>query len=293
VADWLEKLVDDYNLDAMNFLDDELLANRRFIGELCNEVIKRGLHKRIVWECQARVKSVNDEIINLIKSAGCGLVRFGVESGSDTVLRFLKDDSSRVEDARRAISLCGAHGLHTFGSFIIGSPDETMSDILETIRFIEESGLNSAACFAMVPYPGTKVFEICHQRGYFEAGITWSDYIVEKNSRDITPRFIVRNRDFTSEQLHFITRYIDQNVVERLNRGLPGFHGSHQENLEKICAGDRRLSNAPLGIRMAYSRESINEWCGTQYKRLSYIAHLPLSRIGAGVLKHVGFQRKT
>jgi anaerobic magnesium-protoporphyrin IX monomethyl ester cyclase len=287
VADWLERLIDDYRLDGVNFLDDELLTNRKFAVQLCNELIKRGLHNRIVWECQARVKSVNDEIIDVIKSAGCRLVRFGLESGSDSVLGFLKNGTSTVEDAYRAVNLCKIHDLHTFGSFIIGSPDESMEDLLKTIRFIEDSGLNSVACFPLVPYPGTKVFQVCKQMGYLEPHLKWSDYLVEKYATDNIPRFVVRNRYFSAEQLYFITRYIDQNVVERLNRGLPKSRGDHRENLERICAGDKDVSNPPFAVRLAYSCENMRDWCGFQYRSLSYIVHLPLSRIWHGVVKRL------
>jgi len=73
----------------LTILDDELLVNQKFITEFCEALIKNNLPEKIKWSCHARVDSVTSELIKKIKQAGCILVRFGIESGSERCLNFL------------------------------------------------------------------------------------------------------------------------------------------------------------------------------------------------------------
>ncbi len=248
----LESLIEEHELDSISFLDDELLANNKYLTAFCGELTRRGLNKRIVWECQARVNSVTEEKIGLMKEAGCRLVRFGMESGSDKVLSYLKKDTITVEQCYEAARLCKRNGLRAFGTFMIGSPDETLDDVMGTVALIETSGLDGAGVFAMVPYPGTDLYTVCKNEGLMREQASWGSFLAERFRGDNIPRFVVRNRHFSETQLLHIARYVDNHVVSRLNYGLPPNRGVHRDRLERIVAGEYGLSSPDVSVALRH-----------------------------------------
>ncbi len=234
VVKLVKKLIDEYQIDGISFLDDELVTNHKYISELCDRFIAEGISKKIKWSCHSRVSSVNLEILNKMKRAGCILVRFGIESGSEKVLTYLKNNTTKPTQAYEAIKLCQEAGIPAFGSFIIGSPDETIDDIVETIKFIEKSGLTYAEVFSLVPYPGTDIYYLAKDKELLKPNVVWDDFKIEgENSYSI-----LKNYHFDFNQIDQIRSYIELNVISRLNSGLSLKKLDHHQEIEKIAQGD-------------------------------------------------------
>src|SRR5262249_8436571 len=94
------------------FLADLFTYNRKGVLELCDLIIQRGLKVR--WTCNSRVDTIDEEMMVKMKQAGCWLIAFGIESGSQKVLDNVKKEA-KVEDAVRTINLCNKHGIKTWG----------------------------------------------------------------------------------------------------------------------------------------------------------------------------------
>ena len=232
--DLMEELIERYQLDGFCFLDDELVADKKRILEFCGEIRRRGLQKKIKWEAHSTVTSAGEEVFRAMREAGCLNIRIGLESGSDKILKFLKKGQATVEKNYRAVTLAKKAGLRVFGSFIIGSPDETVEDIVETIHFIKDSGLTSCAVFIAVPYPGTGLYDICRQKGYLKPGINYKDYVVEGPNASS----IIRNETFSFEQMDAIKRFIHIHVVEPLNNNMTIESLDFKNEIENIIRGD-------------------------------------------------------
>ncbi len=105
-------------------------------------------------------------------------VYMGLESGSETVLRYLKADTVSVEQNQKAIDLLTARGIIVEGSFIIGSPCETMEDCAATHDFILDNyragKLNYTSIKLLTPYPGTVVWEYALSRGLVDDHMDWT-----------------------------------------------------------------------------------------------------------------------
>ena len=241
----MEELIARYHLDGFSFLDDELVTDRKRILALCAEIQRRGLHRKIRWEAHSTATSANEEVFRAMQEAGCVNVRIGIESGSEKILRFLKKGQATVKKNLLAVRAARDAGLSVFGSFILGSPEETVDDVLETINFIRHSGLNSCAVFVAVPYPGTELFTICREKSYFRPGLTYRDYVVEG------PRAaaIIRNEAFSAEQLDALQRFIHIQVVEPLNnqRTIPDL--DYRREIDRILRGDLRLAEYSLPVK--------------------------------------------
>ena len=192
------------------------------------------------------INKLDEEILKKMKAAGCILVRFGIESGSQNMLSYLKNNSVKTSQAYQAIALCQKVGLPSFGSFIIGSPEETVNDLVQTLDFIEKSGLAYADVFNMVPYPGTDIYNLARANNLIKPGVTWNDFQIEgKNCQPI-----LRSYNFNFEQIEHIKSYINLNVVYPLNHKIPLKKLNHQKELTKVLAGDLSCTEfSPAGRR--------------------------------------------
>lgn len=152
-----------YGIDAIYYMDDNFLADRDRTVKLC-ELIRRNKLENIVWGTATRVETVDKEILSVIKSAGCRLLNFGFESGSQRILDIL-NKGAKVEQAQDAVRMCREAGIIPHGTFIIGSPTETLEDIELTKRFIAKNDIASPLIGFLTPYPGTQYWNMLESKG--------------------------------------------------------------------------------------------------------------------------------
>lgn len=139
------------------FLDDMFLSSQSWVDEFCSEVHSCGID--FWWGCQARVNSIREDNLKRMKDAGCKMIAFGVESGSQRILDFLKKDI-KTEDTRNAFDICNRLGIATHAYIIIGSPEETKEDLEKTFQLLAE--IRPATCFVAraTPVPGSYLYDI-------------------------------------------------------------------------------------------------------------------------------------
>jgi radical SAM superfamily enzyme YgiQ (UPF0313 family) len=140
---------------SIRFLDDTFTFNRRWTMEVCTKIIESGI--RIPWSCLARVDTVDEELLEYMRKAGCKRLNFGIESYSPDVLSRLdkKLDPVRINPQ---LNLVRRMGIETVGHFIVGAPFETDEDFELTVRGVVQSPLDFIIVNILTPYAGTKYF---------------------------------------------------------------------------------------------------------------------------------------
>jgi len=233
--DFIKWVVKKYDLNSFIILDDEFFGNHKWVEEFCNEFIKQGLKKKIKgWECMGRVTLVTPSLLSKLKEAGCFSIRFGMESGSEKSLKYFKKGSAKVKDNLKAIKMCKDAGIQSLGTFLIGAPDETMDDILDTIDFIETSGVDQAEIFIVTPLPATDIWETATKRNFLKENLKWSELFFQNAPTSA----ILRNSNFTAEQLFNIRNYIHHKVIMPHDHGKKPLKLNHRKEIEKILQGD-------------------------------------------------------
>jgi len=158
IADEIEYLIDNFGVKYIHFSDDNFTFSKKHTVGVCNEILKRGI--KIKWGCPngVRVDSLDDEILMLMRKAGCNMIGFGIESGSQEILNNINKrlDLSIVP---RIIKNAKKYNITTFGFFILGLPGETKKTIKKTIDFAKKLELNRAWFFILAPLPGSKIFD--------------------------------------------------------------------------------------------------------------------------------------
>jgi anaerobic magnesium-protoporphyrin IX monomethyl ester cyclase len=173
IVDEVETIVN-LSYDRVWFADDCFTLNRTSLMEACNELVKRRLN--VGWECLSRVDTMDREIAQQMKRAGCVRVFFGIESGSNSILRIMRKQIT-VEQARRAVYDAKAAGLQVGAFFIIGYPGENDNSVLDTVRFASGLPLDYISFTLPYPIPGTALFERVKDNG----GLIVDDWEEPKN----------------------------------------------------------------------------------------------------------------
>lgn len=170
----VELLINNYNAKEIIFRDDTFTVNKDFVTGLCNEMLKRGIDKKIKWTCMTRVNLVDLELLKLMKKAGCWSIHYGIESGSQRLLDLIKKDIT-LEQAKDAVKWTRKAGIETKAFFMIGLPTETKEESLQTIQFAKELDPDWIQCTITVPYPGTELYSLAKANGTLKS-LDWSNY---------------------------------------------------------------------------------------------------------------------
>ena len=157
------------------FKADTFTINAAWVKELCQLIIQSPLNKKIAFTANSRVKPLDKETLSLMKQAGCFMVAFGFESGSQRTLELIRKGCS-VEDNRRAVRWCKEVGLPVYGFYMIGFPWETKKDLLATVSHIFELDCDFIEIHVALPYYGTELYRICREKRVLKKGTFGSDY---------------------------------------------------------------------------------------------------------------------
>jgi len=172
-VDEIEFLKNKYGYRAFDFWDDTLTMSRMHIERICEEILRRGLD--IKWFARARVNTVDAGILSLMKRAGCIAISYGVESGSERILKVV-NKGTNVAQAEEAVRISAELGFIVSAYFIVSLPNETLSDIDATLalmkQFSKYKNVHNYYCFVMI-YPGTDLEKMAVKAALMPDGFSW------------------------------------------------------------------------------------------------------------------------
>ncbi len=165
--------------------DDHFLMQRKRIKAICNGIIDRKLEFH--WGCEGRVDSLAVEEFSLMVKANCTFLAFGIEAGTKNVLNRLKKNQT-IEQIEFAVKQAKKDGIETtHGFFLIGSPDETVEDILESFRFAARLKLDTFGFNRLCAYRGTPLWREYVERGIINDECDWHKWF---KCSDIDPTIL-------------------------------------------------------------------------------------------------------
>ncbi len=143
------------------FDDDTFTANLPRAREIAKKLAPMGL----TWSCNSRA-NLEYDTIKYMKDSGLRLFLVGYESGNDETLKRIKKGVT-TDEMRRFTKSCHKAGVVIHGTFILGLPIETKETIEQTINFAQELDVFSLQVSLAAPYPGTELYEMAKQNGWF------------------------------------------------------------------------------------------------------------------------------
>lgn len=163
VVDEMEWVKKTFGVTDFLIWSETFTFSRDFVNSFCDEIRRRNLGVR--WVCNSRVDAVSLEMLKNIKSAGCWMVGYGVESGVQEILDRAKKGIT-LEQVRNAVKLAREAGLETTAHVIFGLPGETPQTAQKTIDFVKGLGLDFAQFYCVVPWPSTMLYKEAKEKGW-------------------------------------------------------------------------------------------------------------------------------
>jgi radical SAM superfamily enzyme YgiQ (UPF0313 family) len=188
---------------------DTFNQSKRFVMEVCSEIKKRGLEKKIRWMTNSRVDHVDPEVLKEMCSSGCIGVSYGVESGVDEILRNMKKGAT-AEQARVAVKQTKEAGLEVLAHIILGLPGETMETIKKTIQYVKELDPDYAQFYCAIPFPKTELEVMGKKNGWITTD-NYAKYELNQpilNMPGLSVEELQKARDMAYRQFYLRPSYV-------------------------------------------------------------------------------------
>jgi radical SAM superfamily enzyme YgiQ (UPF0313 family) len=153
------KIIQEINPEkSIFFADDNLLSVPQYAEELFKAIKPL---KLMVWWCQSSVNKLKDgRLLDLMYEAGCRVVFIGFESISQERLGdFNKSHVNKVAEYEQVIKRVHSKGIGIFGSFILGSDNDSGTNLKDIVDFIMENNIAFSMSNILTPLPGSKLFQ--------------------------------------------------------------------------------------------------------------------------------------
>ena len=158
VVNEIEYMYSSLGVSHFVFIDAYFPFSIEYGLEFCEELMRRGMHKKITWVTETRVDKVNLKLLKIMKAAGLHLLMYGFEVGNQRILDSINKRTT-LEHARQAMKDTKKAKILTLGLFILGLPGENKQTCEDTIKFAKELDCDIAKFNIAVPLPGSKFFD--------------------------------------------------------------------------------------------------------------------------------------
>jgi anaerobic magnesium-protoporphyrin IX monomethyl ester cyclase len=171
----LEIMYKDYGIRSYYFFDNVFTVDFDRVEKICSFICNSNM--KIDFYCVARLDTVCNELMSVLRSAGCYRVEIGVESASQDIIDHLEKGIS-VASVLKVADIALKHNIQPMFTFQVGHPFDTLESMTKTIGLIKELRLKGAGAYLsiMTPYPGTPVYENRSKYGINIEANNWEDY---------------------------------------------------------------------------------------------------------------------
>lgn len=174
VVDEIEYLIGKYGVKYVYVDDDTFTIDKQRVLDICKLIKDRKINKKISWGTLSRIDTIDLEMLKALKEAGCDMIVYGVESGSQEILNNMKKGIT-LDKIREIISATKRIGINVHATFMFGAPGETKKTIRKTIEFAKELDPDTAQFPICMPYPGTEFYNMAVKNKWLKIK-NWSDF---------------------------------------------------------------------------------------------------------------------
>ncbi len=172
IVDEIEEIINKYGITHIGMWSDTFTFNKEQVIGISKEILKRNL--KIIWFCNSRVDTLDEEMAKWMSKSGCKVITFGVESLDEKILK-RANKNINLEQIKKAIEICKKYKIGSQLHLIFGLPGETERTIENTIKKVIELDPDYAQFYCAIPFPGTEFREYVLKRGYLK-DVPWSQY---------------------------------------------------------------------------------------------------------------------
>jgi len=193
---------------AFSFVDDNFLLQPKRATEISAGIKERG--HSFQWACQGRPENRTRDAFGALASAGCDVMMFGIESGSQRVLDGMCK-GTQLADVEKAVTAAKRAGIGIrHGFFIVGSPGETAEELRATFKLAKRLPINSFGFNSLTAFRGTGLWRDAVGRGLIDEDRDWDKMFpaheIYPEALDSRELFLLRAKLVKRLIVHKITR---------------------------------------------------------------------------------------
>jgi anaerobic magnesium-protoporphyrin IX monomethyl ester cyclase len=183
VVDEIEFLYLTYGVKTFKFADEMFVLHRQHVIDICSGLIIRGLGSKINIWAYARIDSIMEDLLPMMRDAGIRWLALGIESADESV----RDGSQKHMNSNsiaQTVRMIQNAGIHVIGNFIFGLPGDTPVTCQATLHLAKSLNLDFANFYSAMAYPGSPLYDDAVKNGW-ELPKTWRGY--SQHNDECTP----------------------------------------------------------------------------------------------------------
>jgi MoaA/NifB/PqqE/SkfB family radical SAM enzyme len=172
----IEYLNQKFGIYRVRFRDPNFGFKRKYARDLADALIARGV--KLAATIESSVEVFDEETIRKLRQAGITTITTGVETNDPACMESLGQNVRINDKLRERIALCHELGFHVYGTYCLGTPEETWDTVEKTWRFARELDVESGFT-VMTPFPGTPMYWRALREGLLDKGMQyakWNSY---------------------------------------------------------------------------------------------------------------------
>jgi len=198
VVEEIEECYLQHGIREIDIFDYEFTGIKSRVLEICRLLQDKKIN--IKWACRSRVDTVDQELLEEMKRAGCSRIYFGLESGDQKILNGVSKKIS-IAQIQKTLGVCDSLGIKTLGFFLIGAPGDTKESIKKTIRFAKRLKLDYVQFSKCLAKPLTPLWKDLFKNGESDY---WRNWIMgEETDRELPQPWT----SLTNKEINTITRW--------------------------------------------------------------------------------------
>lgn len=267
----------------ISIYDELFSANKKRIYEFCDLLVQRKIN--VSWYCQLRVDQLDQDLLNRMRETGCRHISFGFESGSDVILESM-DKKIVAAEITEAVKMTRKAKIGIQANFLFGDPAETLETLAETLKFQQDNELFFVDWSAVIPYPGTRVYNFAMEKGLIKdtvefirsmcniSGYLWNNMVnMTGLPDDVYQDWYVRLRELNDQNHRKRPIIVKQaRAVDRFRSELTLVcpHCDHTEH--QIIPYPPEASGGSVNLRSVIGLPGLNVVCGSCNRKAHLMA---------------------
>ncbi|HAH30718.1 MAG TPA: hypothetical protein DCL44_00205 [Elusimicrobia bacterium] len=196
-----------YGITRFVFYDDHFLSDKARALEILEFISRQGFTAEIPTPA---FFSLDGEIAAAMKRAGIREVNLTIESGNENTLKKIIHKPGSLKKAAEAVDILHNEGIIVVSNILIGLPGETKESIESGLEYLLTTSIDWFQCFVVAPLPGSELYEICEEKGYFVPDYDISTMDYKKcliRTADFSPEYIEKKAYEMNLKLNFTNNY--------------------------------------------------------------------------------------
>jgi anaerobic magnesium-protoporphyrin IX monomethyl ester cyclase len=216
IADEFEWLHDRFGYRQASFVDPIFPFHPKEGSDFADELIRRGLHEKMVWITETRVDLVDDALMAKMRASGLRRVMYGFETGSAAALARIRK-AATLDKGIQAARIAKRNGVSVVGFFMLGIPDSTKADLEATIDYAtNQLDIDFAKFTVFVPYPGTPDYDRLKAAGELREPENWklfTSYPTDKRPPAYVPKGLTAEEIIEYQRKAYLSFYVRPRMI--------------------------------------------------------------------------------